>query len=81
VPVAVQSQLGSSSGATTSLRVEVSYDDGATWTRVQLRREHGRTVAVLNHPDGPAFVSLRATAGDAKGNSVEQTIIRAYRTR
>ena len=31
-------------------------------------------------PAKPGFVSLRATAKDHNGNSVSQTLIRAYRT-
>ncbi|MFI5838260.1 hypothetical protein ACIA8K_00890 [Catenuloplanes sp. NPDC051500] len=38
-----------------------------------------RTVT-LDHPAGPGFVSLRATATDTAGNSVVQTVIHAYRT-
>jgi hypothetical protein len=33
----------------------------------------------VQHPDRAGFVSLRASARDAGGNTVEQTIIRAYR--
>ena len=64
VPVAVVSQLGSPARVTALPRVEVSYDDGATWTTVQLRRERHRTVAILHHPDRPGFVSLRAGVTD-----------------
>ena len=81
VPVAVQAQAGvdesttagRSSGA--NLQVEVSYDDGGTWTPAEVRDGS----VVLDHPDGEGFVSLRATATDTAGNTVEQTVIRAYR--
>ncbi|WP_255527734.1 hypothetical protein [Plantactinospora alkalitolerans] len=33
---------------------------------------------VVDHPTEANHVSLRATATDSTGNSVEQTIIRAY---
>jgi hypothetical protein len=79
VPVIVQAQAGSAATRNRSLRVEVSYDDGRTWQPVELRRGPGGTRAILAHPRGAGFVSLRAKAADSAGNTVEQTIIRAYR--
>ncbi|MGW5157711.1 hypothetical protein ACWEPN_19735 [Nonomuraea wenchangensis] len=66
-----------SAGPVQRLSVEVSYDDGATWTRAEV---HG-PAAVLRHPAGDGYVSLRARAVDGAGNTAEQTIIRAYRIR
>ena len=60
------------------LALQVSYDDGATWQPAQLTATDGHWTAQLQHPAGAAFVSLRATATDSDGNSVDQTIIRAY---
>jgi subtilisin family serine protease len=79
VPVAVQAPAP---GAQTRLStVEVSYDDGRTWQRVTPRPVGGGGLElVLHHPKTPGFVSFRATASDAAGNTVEQSIIRAYRT-
>ena len=61
--------------------LEVSYDDGASWQRVRNLRERdgGRYVATL-YDRGAAggFLSLRVTASDAEGNTVEQEVIRAY---
>lgn len=54
--------------------VEVSYDDGATWTRV--RADH-RDSYRLDAPRKARFASLRVSADDSAGNSVEQTVIRA----
>ena len=34
---------------------------------------------MVNHPAMEGFVSLRAKAVDTAGNTVEQTVIRAYR--
>lgn len=66
-------------GAPTAMAVEVSYDDGATWQRLRLHREDVRRwTAGVNTPRTASFVSLRARAVDASGNSVEQTVIRAY---
>jgi hypothetical protein len=62
-----------------TLRVEVSYDDGRTWRNAPVTR-HGQTGVVrLDHPAGPGYVSLRAHSTDTAGNTVEETIIRAYR--
>ncbi|MDA1387857.1 MULTISPECIES: hypothetical protein [Glycomyces] len=60
--------------------LEVSYDDGFTWTAVALDvdHEHGTATAVLHHPEDAAYVSTRMTATDAAGAEVEQTTIWAY---
>ncbi|MEU4230080.1 S8 family serine peptidase [Nonomuraea sp. NPDC026600] len=77
VPVTVQPLEGSTARHVKRLSVEISYDDGATWTKAEV---HG-SAAVLRHPAGDGFVSLRARAVDGAGNMAEQTIIRAYRIR
>jgi hypothetical protein len=66
----------------TSLKLSVSYDDGATWQPVQTRKS-GRSeyTAVLNHPrlqNTTGAVSLRTEGVDAAGNTLKQTIKRAY---
>lgn len=58
----------------TSTGLEVSYDDGATWTAVPLTGGKG----VLRHPAGAATVSLRSTSADAAGNSARVSVIRSY---
>nr|CEL13636.1 probable secreted peptidase [Kibdelosporangium sp. MJ126-NF4] len=73
VPVHVQTQAGSASQPTLT-STEVSYDHGATWEKAALYGEY----LLLYHPVGAPSVSLRASASDADGNSVEQTIIDAY---
>jgi hypothetical protein len=35
-------------------------------------------VAIVKHPAGNGFVSLRAKSTDTAGNTLEQTVIRAY---
>ncbi|MET7458950.1 S8 family serine peptidase [Nonomuraea sp. NPDC005501] len=77
VPVTVQPLEGSAARPVRRPAVDVSYDDGATWSRAAV---HGSAV-VLRHPAGAGFVSLRARAVDEAGNTVEQTVIRAYRIR
>ena len=62
----------------TALRVEASYDDGATWTPAPTVRTGRGGRAVLCHPAAGGFVSLRVTARTAEGSTVTQTVIRAY---
>jgi hypothetical protein len=61
-----------------ALGVQVSYDDGATWTTAPTQRDGDRGHAVLHDPASAGFASLRISARDAAGDSVTQTVIRAY---
>ncbi|MFF1613752.1 S8 family serine peptidase [Amycolatopsis sp. NPDC058278] len=67
--------------ALTEPAAQVSYDDGKTWLPAPLLRTGDHWLAQLWHPAQGAFVSFKATAADRKGNTVAQTIIRAYRLR
>ncbi|MFF4540689.1 S8 family serine peptidase [Streptomyces aureus] len=63
-------------------RLEVSYDDGATWKTVPLARVGtARWKGTLDVPRGAAFVSLRASAHDDRGGSVRQQTVRAVGVR
>ncbi len=73
VPVALQ-RNGGAVERPRNLAVEVSYDEGATW---EAARVVG-SIAMLDHPADATSVSLRASAADREGNTVKQTIIRAY---
>jgi hypothetical protein len=67
--------------AVTDARLWVSYNDGATWSRMTLDSlGGGRYEATLNHPANQARqnVSLRLEATDAGGSRINQTIFRAY---
>ncbi|GIG88335.1 S8 family serine peptidase [Plantactinospora endophytica] len=81
IPVSVRPQPGAPAARTRSLTVDVSYDDGATWRPAQVVAPGGTGVARVAHPAAPGFVSLRATATDSAGNTVRQTVIRAYEIR
>lgn len=64
----------------TKLTVQVSYDDGASWHPAKVDTRGKSPVATVHHPrtdDG--YVSLRTSVTDKRGNTVEQTVIRAYR--
>ncbi|MEU5977218.1 S8 family serine peptidase [Streptomyces sp. NPDC047315] len=71
-PVTVQ---GAAAGRNlASLRVDVSYDDGATWREVPVRR--GRITLV--NPRAGEGVALRAHVVDRQGNSGSVTVHDAY---
>ncbi|SER99596.1 Subtilase family protein [Streptomyces sp. yr375] len=59
------------------LAFQVSYDDGATW---QPAKAVGGTHLALRHPAKAGSVSLRAALTDRAGNTLVQTIQRAYLT-
>ncbi len=79
VPVQVHRQPDSTGGPVRALAVDVSYDDGKTWRRSEVARVGDRGLVTLRHPEQAGYVSLRAAATDSAGNTVEQTVIRAYR--
>lgn len=78
IPVIVERQPGTAAARTTSLKVQVSFDDGKTWTDAPVTTEDGVAVAKVKHPTTAGFVSLRATGADADSSSVQVTITRAY---
>jgi hypothetical protein len=60
--------------------VKVSYDDGKTWQPATVTRDGTRWKVTVTHP-AAGYVSLRAEAKDADGNTVDQTVLRAYQLR
>ncbi|OLF14538.1 hypothetical protein BLA60_03040 [Actinophytocola xinjiangensis] len=83
LPVTVEWPAGSPENSSlTALTVDVSFNDGRTWERAPATLDGPTTAtAHIAHPSGARQVSLRAQATDANGNSVTQTVIRAYRSR
>jgi subtilisin family serine protease len=75
----VSRQPGSAAGPVAGFALQVSYDDGKTWRAALASRIGDRGIALLRSPPAGGFVSLKASATDAAGNRVDQTIIRAYR--
>ncbi|MDQ1653849.1 MAG: hypothetical protein QOI35_3049 [Cryptosporangiaceae bacterium] len=78
VPVTIGGQPGSAAGVCRSLTVQVSFDDGTTWTAAHVTGTGNRQVAQVRHPAGHGFVTIKATAASASGSTVEETILRAY---
>jgi subtilisin family serine protease len=64
-----------------SMKAWASYDDGKTWRAVDVKRAGKSYEATIDHPSLGAtnkYVALRVQATDNAGDSVEQTVIRAY---
>jgi hypothetical protein len=78
VPILFEHPAGAVAPRIVAATFEVSFDDGVNWRRVPLSVQPDRGTAIVQHAAGAKFVSVRASARDALGNQVEQTIIRAY---
>ncbi|MFD4370956.1 S8 family serine peptidase [Streptomyces sp. NPDC058486] len=73
---------GYTPAALVSASLSYSYDGGATWTEAPVTRRDGTWTATLDHTGaGGKQVTLRAELADANGNSVRQTVTRAYDVR
>ncbi len=82
VSLSVGHQKGAAATAITGVTAKVSFNDGSTWTTVTPARtspghyQLAYQQPALSHTSG--FASLRITATDAAGSSIDQTITRAY---
>lgn len=72
-------QPGATGPGRFSLDVAVSYDDGAHWQSAATARGTLVTATIPAAPDGATFATVRITARDAGGNTIEQTITRAWK--
>ncbi len=83
LPLTVESQVDGARGAgVRKLTVSLSRDDGHTWRPVRVVRQGGsRWVVVAWIPPGPGYLSLRTRVVDLRGNSSEQTVLRASAVR
>ncbi|MFB7361381.1 S8 family peptidase [Streptomyces hydrogenans] len=73
---------GYTPAALTSATLSYSYDGGATWTEAEVAHHDGTWTATVDHTGASAKqVTLRTELTDANGNSVRQTITRAYDVR
>jgi subtilisin family serine protease len=79
VPTLVPITVDHNSGQKAQVRsLAVSHDGGDTWKPVKVYSAGGKTFALIKHPAAAKSVSLKATASDANGNKVDQTIIDAF---
>lgn len=72
------SQAGGTDAAAQTLTLEISYDDGTTWTTAALNRTGDTATTTLHHPNGAEHVSVRTTATDDLGSAITQTTIRSW---
>ncbi|SNT09772.1 S8 family serine peptidase [Actinacidiphila glaucinigra] len=80
----VRNQDGLATPTGVKLKVEASFDDGESWNgRIRVKDHgHNRFTATIERPGDRsknAYVTLRVTATDKAGNTVRQTVERAYR--
>jgi subtilisin family serine protease len=82
ITVDIGHQPGVTGPPITSADTWASFDDGVTWRRVKnIAFVTGEWLLLVPHPalaDTSGAVSLRIAARDAAGNTIDQTIIRAY---
>ncbi|KAB2971050.1 S8 family serine peptidase [Streptomyces sp. SS1-1] len=64
--------------AVSSVRVEVSYDDGDTWQAQDVKESKGSWQARLHAPARAHYVSVRVTAEQRNGGGITQTVTRAF---
>ncbi|MGW6415374.1 S8 family peptidase [Streptomyces sp. NPDC055055] len=73
---------GYTPAALTSAKLSYSYDGGTTWTEARVSQQGGGWTATVDHADATGKqVTLRTELTDAHGNSVTQTVVRAYDVR
>lgn len=73
---------GYTPAALTSAKLSYSYDGGTTWTEARVSQRGGTWTATVNHTGAAGKpVTLKTELTDANGNSVTQTVVRAYDVR
>ncbi|MFJ7933271.1 S8 family serine peptidase [Sporosarcina sp. NPDC096371] len=69
----------SGNGKIEGASLEVSYNEGESWEKVNVVREgEGWTAEIHNPKKSGTFVSLRASAWDDEGNRIDQDIMKAF---
>jgi hypothetical protein len=71
-------QHGAADRTCASMAFQVSYDDGKTWKKVSIDRHGDHATAKLKHPSGTTFVSIKLSAKDDRGQTVETSTVRSY---
>jgi hypothetical protein len=61
-----------------SVKVQASFDDGATWQSLKVTPHAGFWLVSIAQPNVNGYVSLRSIITDVAGDSSTETIIRAY---
>ncbi|MFD0372135.1 S8 family serine peptidase [Streptomyces sp. NPDC127114] len=82
IGLGVTGHAGYTPAALTSARLSYSYDGGTTWTEAQVSHQGDAWTATVNHAGATGRqVTLKSELTDANGNSVTQTVVRAYDVR
>ncbi|MGC0333749.1 subtilisin family serine protease [Streptomyces sp. SAI-170] len=82
IGVTAEGHAGYTPGALTEVSLAYSYDGGTTWTEARTVREGGAWTAVLDHTGASGKpVTLKTEITDERGNTVAQTVTRAYDVR
>ncbi|QKJ20925.1 S8 family serine peptidase [Microbacterium hominis] len=74
---ATHEETALNTGAITGLTLEVSFDEGTTWSTAKTTRAGDLWSTKVAVPKGATSLSLRTSAEDAVGNAVTQEIISA----
>ncbi|MFJ4985338.1 S8 family serine peptidase [Streptomyces sp. NPDC088732] len=64
--------------AVSSVRLDVSYDDGKSWQPQNMKENKGTWQTQLHAPAGAHYVSIRVTAAQRNGGGITQTVTRAF---
>ncbi|MFI8949598.1 S8 family peptidase [Streptomyces sp. NPDC053750] len=82
IGLGITGHAGYTPGKLKSAKLSYSYDEGATWTEADVTVTDSGATATVNHAGAAGRqVWLRAELTDATGNSVRQTVSRAYDVR
>ncbi|MDV9192160.1 S8 family serine peptidase [Streptomyces sp. SR27] len=82
IGLTVTGHAGYTPAALTSAKLSYSYDGGTTWTEARVSQQGGQWTATVNHAGAAGKpVTLKTELTDANGNSVTQTVVRAYDVR
>ncbi|WP_283134472.1 S8 family serine peptidase [Rhizohabitans arisaemae] len=78
VELTLRHQTGLNVPRDTEVEVEVSFDEGRTWTETTVRGHGTRYRVTVPRAEGAESVSLRINAEDSRDNEITQTVVRAY---
>ncbi|MEV8378862.1 S8 family peptidase [Kribbella sp. NPDC056861] len=82
LPLLLQQQSDAKPGTITAVKVQVSGDNGKTWTKATISKTAtNHYLARFVTPTGAHQLSLRTDATDSAGNTTRQTILGAYALR
>ncbi|MDR3082351.1 MAG: S8 family serine peptidase, partial [Streptomyces sp.] len=82
ITLGVTGHAGYKPGALRAAKLSYSYDEGTTWTEAATAEHDGAWTATVNHAGASGKpVTVKVELTDANGNSVTQTVTRAYDVR